>query len=167
MKDIYIKFGKPDIKGESLDKDHKDWIEISSWSHLIRQPRSATASTAGGHTAERCEHGEMVFEKDIDVVSPQLFQSCSGGTTFSNVTIEFMRADGDGKRVKYLEIQLQNAIIASVAPSVVGEGLPTETFTLKYAAVQWRYTQQKIGGGQGGSSQGAWSLTKNDKTFAV
>jgi len=167
MKDIYIKFGKPDIKGESLDKDHKDWIEISSWSHLIRQPRSATASTAGGHTAERCEHGEMVFEKDIDVVSPQLFQSCSGGTTFSNVTIEFMRADGDGKRVKYLEIQLQNAIVASVAPSVVGEGLPTETFTLKYAAVQWRYTQQKIGGGQGGSSQGAWSLTKNDKTFAV
>ena len=47
------------------------------------------------------------------------------------------------------------------------EGLPQETLSLKYAAVQWKYTQQKIGGGQGGSSQGAWSLTKNDKTLAV
>lgn len=167
MKDIYIKFSKPDIKGESADKDHKDWIEVSSWSHVIQQPRSATASTAGGHTAERCEHGEMVFVKDIDVVSPQLYQQCSGGTTFDTVIVEFMRADGDGKRVKYLELQLKNVIISSVSPSVAGEGLPQETFSLKYAAVQWKYTQQKVGGGQGGTSQGAWSLTKNDKTFAV
>ncbi|MEJ2674603.1 MAG: type VI secretion system tube protein Hcp [Acidihalobacter sp.] len=150
MKDIYIKFSGPDIKGESADKDHTSWIEASSWAHNIAQPKSATASTAGGFTAERCEH-----------------QACSGGTTFGDVQIDFMRADGDGKRVKYLEIQLKNAIVANVAPSVRDEGLPTETFALKYAAVQWRYTQQKVGGGQGGSSQGAWSLTKNDKTFSA
>lgn len=167
MKDIYIKFSKPDIKGESADKDHKDWIEVSSWRHVIRQPKSATASTAGGHTAERCEHDEMVFVKDIDVVSPQLYQQCSGGTTFDTVMVEFLRADGDGKRVKYLELTLKNVIVSSIAPSVEGEGLPQETLSLKYAAVQWKYTQQKIGGGQGGSSQGAWSLTKNDKTLAV
>jgi type VI secretion system secreted protein Hcp len=33
--------------------------------------------------------------------------------------------------------------------------------------VQWKYTQQKIGGNQSGNAQGAWSLTKNDKTYAV
>jgi type VI secretion system secreted protein Hcp len=68
--------------------------------------------------------------------------------------------------VKYLDIQLKDAIISDVAPSVEAEGIPTETLSLKYAAIQWQYTQQKIGGGAGGSSQGAWSLTKNDKTFA-
>ena len=47
MKDIYVKFGNPAIKGESQDKDHKDWIEVLSWEHNIKQPRSATASTAG------------------------------------------------------------------------------------------------------------------------
>jgi len=167
MKDIYIKFGNPAIKGESQDKDHAHWIEASSWTHHITQPKSATASTSGGFTAERCEHGDMVFTKDIDVVSPQLFQACSGGTTFDEVTVDFMRADGEGKRVKYLEILLKNVIVSSVSPAVQNEGLPTETFALKYAAVQWRYTQQKIGGGQGGSSQGAWSLTKNDKTYSV
>ena len=69
MKDIYIKFGNPAIKGESQDKDHAHWIEASSWTHHIAQPKSATASTSGGFTAERCEHGDMVFTKDIDVGS--------------------------------------------------------------------------------------------------
>jgi type VI secretion system secreted protein Hcp len=167
MKDIYVKFTTPNLTGESQDKDHTNWVEVSSWSHLIKQPKSATASTSGGHTAERCEHSEMVFVKDMDVVSPMLYQNCSGGNTFSNVTIQFMRADGDGNRVMYLEIQLMNAIIASISPSVQGEGLPTETFSLKYGAVQWKYTQQKLAGGTGGTSQGAWSLTKNDKTFSA
>src|SRR5699024_7656141 len=141
--------------------------EVHSWVHSMLQPKSATASTAGGFTSERCEHGDMVFSKDIDVVSPQLFQACSSGQTFKEVPIDFLRADGDGRRVKYLERHLKNAIVASVNPTVEGEGLPTETFALKYAAVQWRYTQQKVDGGQGGTSQGAWSLTRNDKVYAA
>ncbi len=167
MKDIYIKFGSPAIKGESQDRDHADWIEAGSWSHKIIQPRSAVASTAGGLTSERTEHGEMVFVKDMDVVSPLLYQHASGGTTFDEVTIDFLRADGEGNRVKYLEIKLKYVIIASIAPSVVSEGLPTEIFSLKYAAVQWTYTQQKVGGNQAGVAQGAWSLTKNDKTYSA
>lgn len=167
MKDIYLKFGSPAIKGESSDKDHKDWIEISSWNHSITQPRSATSGTAGGATAERCEHGDMTFSKDIDAVSPLLYQHASGGTTFDEVTVDFMRADGEGNRVKYLEIKMKYVIVSSVTPSVVGEGLPTEQFSLKYAAIQWKYTQQQVSGGAGGNVQGAWSLTKNDKTYAV
>ncbi|RDU95043.1 Hcp family type VI secretion system effector [Trinickia dinghuensis] len=167
MLNIFLKFGTPAIKGESADKDHKDWLEVTSWNHSIVQPRSATASTAGGGTSERCEHGDMMFTKEIDVVSPLLYQHASGGTTFDEVTVDFMRSDGEGNRVKYLEIKMKYVIISSVTPSVVGEGLPTEQFSLKYAAVQWKYTQQKVGGGQGGNAQGAWSLTKNDKTYAV
>ncbi|MDR0587455.1 MAG: type VI secretion system tube protein Hcp, partial [Burkholderiales bacterium] len=53
MKDIYLKFDNPTIKGESQDKDHADWIEVGSWTAAMKQPRSVTASTAGGHTSER------------------------------------------------------------------------------------------------------------------
>ncbi|WP_323121985.1 Hcp family type VI secretion system effector [Burkholderia alba] len=167
MLDIYLKFGSPAIQGESQDKDHANWVEVKSWDHSIVQPRSATSSTSGGHTSERCEHGDMVFTKEIDKVSPLLYQHASGGTTFDEVTIDFMRSDGEGQRVKYLEIKLKYVIISSVTPSVQKEGLPVEQFSLKYAAVQWKQTQQKIGGNQGGNTQGAWSLTKNDKTYAV
>ena len=40
MKDIYVKFGNPALKGESQDKDHPDWIEVGSWRHEIIQPLS-------------------------------------------------------------------------------------------------------------------------------
>lgn len=172
MKDIYIKFGNPlngkKIEGESRDNEHKKpWFEVSSWEHMIRQPKSATASTAGGHTAERCEHGEMVFTKDLDLTSPQLWEACSAGTLYDDVEIEFMRANGTQGRVKYLTIKLKKAIVASVKPSVVGEGLPTETFTLKYAAVQWEYTQQTMDGKTAKGSPAMWSLATNKPEFAA
>jgi type VI secretion system secreted protein Hcp len=167
MKSIYLKLSGPDLKGESADKDHDQWIEITSWSHSISQPKSGSASTSGGHTAERTEHGDMALVKDLDSSSPLLYQAVSGGTTFQTAQIEFFRDAGDGKRVKYLDIQLKNVLIARIVPTIDGTALPSETLCLKYAAVQWKYQKQNIDGGQGGVTQGAWSLTKNDKTFSV
>lgn len=170
MKDIYIKFGNPlngkKIEGESRDKDHKKpWFEVASWQHMIRQPKSATASTAGGHTAERCEHGEMIFTKDLDSISPQLWEACSAGTLYEDVEIHFMRANGTQGRVQYLTIKLKKAIISSVLPEVVGEGLPTETFSLKYAAVQWEYVQQTMDGKTAKGTPAMWSLATNKPVF--
>jgi type VI secretion system secreted protein Hcp len=172
MKDIYVKFGNAlngtRIVGESRDADHPSsagWFEVSSWQHMIRQPKSATASTAGGHTSERCEHGDMVFTKDLDSISPLLWQACSAGTLYDDVTIDFMRANGaTGKRVKYLEIILKKVIISSVTPSVEGEGLPLETMGLKYAAVTWKYTQQTMDGKNKAPSEAKWSLATNTPT---
>jgi type VI secretion system secreted protein Hcp len=169
MKDIYVKFeggSNNKIGGESRDKDHpasSDWLEVHSWTHSIRQPKSATASTSGGHTAERCEHAEMVFTKDIDATSPKIWQACSAGQTYDKVTIDFMRADAQGsdKRVKYLQIILKHVVIGSVSPTVEGEGLPTEAFTLKYATVDWAYIRQDIKGGQLGTTAASWNLAQN------
>jgi len=168
MKFIFVKFegGDTKIAGESRDDKHKDWLEVESWSHNILQPRSASASTAGGHTAERCEHGDMTFIKDIDSTSPSLWLSCSQGDTFKKVSIEFYRSSGK-ESIKYLEIVLNNAIVSSVSPSVMGEGLPTETFSLKYASVKWTYTIQGIDGKKGASNPQMWSLSKNKATEAV
>jgi type VI secretion system secreted protein Hcp len=171
MKDIYVKFGNPlngkKIEGESRDPDHlRPWFEVSSWQHLIRQPKSATASTAGGHTAERCEHGDMLFSKDLDMMSPQLWEACSAGTLYEDVVIEFMRANGTSGRVKYLKIELKKVIIASVTPNVVGEGLPTEMFGLKYAAVKWEYVKQTLDGKSTPGTAAMWNLATNKPDYA-
>lgn len=165
MKDIYVKF-TPDVKGESRDGSFKGQLEVTSWQHLIRQPKSATASTAGGHTAERCEHGEMIFTKDIDSTSPVLWEHCSAGKTFDEVEINFMRASGDN-RINYLQIRLKHVLISSVTPSVVSEGLPTEAFGLKYAAVKWIYTQQGIDGKVQPKVEKNWSLSQNKNTYTT
>ena len=45
--DVYLQIDG--IKGESQDDRHKDWIECTSVNWGVSQPRSATASTGGGH----------------------------------------------------------------------------------------------------------------------
>lgn len=177
-KDIYVEFKGSDLKGDSRDTKHKDTVEVYSWSHVVRQPKSSTSSTAGGHTAERCEHGEMVFTKDIDGSTPKLLQACSAGTVINDVIIYFYRAHGGKNNVgspsnsqnrhQYLKIELKNVIVASVAPTVSGEGIPAETFTLKYSAVRWTYDELNIAGDKSGKVNitGAWDLAKNVPNFS-
>ena len=64
------------------------------------QKKSATASTAGGQTAERCELSDISFSKIADASSPLLLQSCAGGKTIPKTKFEFLRADGQGERIR-------------------------------------------------------------------
>jgi type VI secretion system secreted protein Hcp len=157
--DVYLQIDG--IKGESADDRHRDWIECQTVQWDVAQPKSATASTGGGHTAERCEHSDIVFSKLADLSSPILLQTCSQGKTIPRAKFEFMRADGQGERVKYYEIELENVLIGSVSPAV-GEGdILGESVGLKFSKVKWRYTQQKITGGAGGNTSGGWDLATN------
>ena len=45
--DVYLQIDG--IKGESQDSGHQGWIELTSAVWGVIQPRSATASTGGGH----------------------------------------------------------------------------------------------------------------------
>jgi type VI secretion system secreted protein Hcp len=167
MKSIYLSFSGPDLKGESMDREHSQWIEVSSLRHHLIQPSSPSASTAGGHAVGRTEHGDIALVKELDSSSPLLYQALSGGTTFQSAQMDCYRDAGDGKRVKYLEIQLKHVLISQIAFSLGDGALPIETLALRYAAIQWKYQKQNIDGSQGGVTLGAWSLTKNDRTFNV
>jgi type VI secretion system secreted protein Hcp len=157
--DVYLQIDG--IKGESSDDKHKDWIECKSVTWGVKQPKSATASTGGGHTAERCEHQEVTIEKMADLASPILMQTCSAGKTIPKARLEFMRADGDGARIKYYEIELENVLIGNVNPEVAEGGIMHETVGLKFSKAKWKYTQQKITGGAGGNTAGGWDLAAN------
>jgi type VI secretion system secreted protein Hcp len=156
--DAYLRFDG--IKGESQDHAHKEWIEISGVRWAIQQPKSATASTAGGHTAERAELSEVSFEKLCDLSSPILMQTCAMGKTIPKATLEFMRADGDGNPIKYFEIELDNVLIGMISP-ILGVGILQESIGLKFSQVRWRYTQQRIAGSSAGNTAGGWNLATN------
>lgn len=157
--DVYLQIDG--IKGESQDDKHKDWIECSSVNWGIVQPRSATASTGGGHTAERAELQEITFSKMADLSSPILMQTCAAGKTIPKAKLEFMRADGNGSPIKYFEIELENVLIGGIHPGIESGSFLGEHVSLKFSKVKWRYTQQKIGGGTGGSTIGGWDLAAN------
>jgi type VI secretion system secreted protein Hcp len=149
------------IKGESTDSKHNAWIECTSINWSITQPKSATASTAGGHTAERAELSEITLTKLIDLASPMLAQLCACGKTIPKARLEMLRADGAGEPIKYFEVELENVLIAHIAPSFGGADFPGESLGLKFSKVRWKYTQQKIGGGSNGNTAGGWDLSTN------
>jgi type VI secretion system secreted protein Hcp len=157
--DVYLQIDG--IKGESQDDKHKDWIECTKVNWGVSQPRSATASTGGGHTAERCEHQEIAFTKLADLASPILLQTCSAGKTIPKAKLEFMRADGQGERIKYFEIELENVLIGGIKPSVAEGSIIQEDVGLKFSKIKWKYTQQKVTGGAGGNTSGGWDLAAN------
>ena len=148
------------IKGESTDSKHQGWIECTMVHWEIKQPKSATASTGGGHTAERAELTEINISKLIDLASPMLAQLCACGKTIPKAKLEMLRADGNGEPIKYFEVELENVLIGHLAPSFTGD-FPTETLSLKFSKVRWKYTQQKIAGGSAGNTAGGWDLATN------
>ena len=157
--DVYLQIDG--IKGESQDDKHKDWIECETVHWGIHQPKSATSSTGGGHTAERAELEEIAFSKAADLASPILMQHCAMGKTIPKAKFEFMRADGNGQAIKYFEIELENVLIGGISPGIAAGTLLSEHVSLKFSKVKWKYTQQKIGGGTGGSTIGGWDLAAN------
>lgn len=150
------------IKGESADFTHQGWIEVTGISWAVHQPRSATSSTGGGHSAERAELSEIAFSKLTDLSTPILLQTCAMGRTIPKAKIELFRADGEGTRVKYFEIELENVLIGLVKPHLGGtDFFLSENVNLKYSKIKWRYTQQKAGGGSLGSTVGGWDTATN------
>jgi len=153
------------IPGESTDHKHKDWVEILSFNHALNQPASATASSAGGGSAERCNHADFSISKLVDRASPKLYEYCCTGKHIKDVTLELCRAGGD--KMRYLEVKMEEVIISSVSPTGSSGGeFPSEAVSFNYGKIKWVYTQQKRADGSGGGNvSGGWDLTAN-KVYA-
>ena len=150
------------IKGESSDKDHKEWMEILSFNWGVSQMASGTASSAGGGSTQRADFQDLSIVKELDSSSPLLNKACWGGTHIKTVLLELNRAAGD-KRQKYMEYKMENVIISSVSIGGGGGGLPTESLTFNYGKITTTYTKQaREGGGGAGEVPAGWNLQEND-----
>lgn len=84
--DVYLQL--EGIRGESADTVYTGWIECISAQWGVSQPKSATSSTAGGHSAERCDIRSISLTKLADLASLLLMQHCAAGRTIPNAKIE-------------------------------------------------------------------------------
>jgi type VI secretion system secreted protein Hcp len=59
------------------------------------------------------------------------------------------------------EIDLENVLVGEIHPAIESGFFLAENVSLKFSKVKWKYTQQKIAGGVGGSTVGGWDLAAN------
>lgn len=138
--EIFLHLG--DIKGESTDSTHKDWIEVLSYSHGAAAPAASEAQQSRSSGP-----GEIVITKPIDISSPKLYELCSSGKHIPKVTLDVMRARGE----KPESAEMSEVVISKISPGVSAHDktaggkseFPTESVSLNYGTIKWTYTQQK------------------------
>ena len=142
-----------DIKGESTDANHKDWIEVTSY----RQPITRTASGAGRSGGAV---SEITITKRVDAASPKLYEAIHSGTHLKEAVIELVHAGG---KTPFLVIKLTDVVISSALDDAETAGaaqFPMETISLNYTKIQWTYTRQKPDGTAAGTVAAGWDVAQ-------
>jgi type VI secretion system secreted protein Hcp len=138
--DIFIKIG--DIKGESMDKAHKDEIDVLNWSWGM----------------------DLSLTKYVDKASPNLMMHCASGKHIDKVTLTVRKAGGESQ-VEYMIINLEEVLVTSLSTGGSGsDDRLTENVTLNFAQVMVDYQPQKADGTKdGGAIKFGWNIRSNTK----
>jgi type VI secretion system secreted protein Hcp len=121
------------IKGESMDTNHTDWIEIVSFSFGASNPTSVGSAT-GGAGAGKVKFNEFTIRKTTDLASPLLFRAATTGQHFKKVTLEARKAGGDPNT--YLVYVLQDVVVTKAESAGGGGDHPTESVTFNFASMR-------------------------------
>ena len=131
----YLKIG--DIKGESTDRRHKEWIEILSISQGLEQQQLATGATRRrGSVVLK----DLIITKKLDKATPKLMELCAKGQVVPELVLDIVT---NGK-VNY-KITLGNARISSINTSSICD--PDcelkDDVSISYSQITWEFWDNK------------------------
>ena len=147
----------PDIKGESAEQNHKDWVYVESVSLPIFRSIQGGATGVGRSNGET-SLGDICVVKTWDSSSPKLAAACANGKFLDEVLIHMCSTINE-KNVTNLEIKLKDVIISGY--SFHGSGsqdpVPSEEITLNYTEIEWTYKKFDTKGKEAGNFPAKYS----------
>lgn len=143
------------IPGESKDKQHKDQIDVQSWSWGASNSASVAAGGAG---VGKVQFQPFVFTHHFDKASPKLLLACAKGLHIAQAVLREVKPSGAPSQ--YLTITMNDVLITSVATSDAGQG-PEEMVAMQAAKVQLEYRPQKPDGSLDGPVTMGWDVKQN------
>jgi len=151
----YLKMG--DIKGETAEKSHPDWIEVLSFSHSMENVVST--SSGGSRTAGKAFLNDFAITKTLDKSSPKIAEALTTGKAIPKVELELTNGAG----VIYLKYELVNVIISSYSMSGVGDSSdrPMESISLNYQKIKMTYSEMDSSSQKKGDIEFGWDVTAN------
>ena len=146
---IYLKLG--DIKGESTDRDHRDWIMITGFDQGLSYSGSMSGGGAG---AGKVKFSEIKLSRKLDKSTPLLMVKAANGAHFSEAILEM--TGGDGK-VFYI-LKLTDVVLTSIKTSTECEPscITNEKIELGFSGINWEYIDKN-----GVSTKGGWDVRIN------
>ena len=131
------------IQGESLDKNHKDEIEIDSYSWGLAN--AGSFGSGGGGGAGKASFQDFHFTTKLNRSSPLLMKACATGQHIKEATLTVRKAGSGG--FEFLKIKLNDILVSSLQPGGAGgDGdLPADQFSLNFVRIDFLYTVQRTG----------------------
>lgn len=134
----FIKIG--DIKGESTERNHKDWIDIESFNQSIQKQIATATGTARRRAAPIFTN--VVFTKRLDRATPKLMESCAIGKQYPKVEMEMTADNERGQNQIFYKVTLENVIISGVNSSATctPNCEVMEEVALSFTKISWEHS---------------------------
>ncbi len=164
------------IEGQSMNKDHKNWIDVTSFTC------GANQETKKGNAMQNSGEGTMaplVFTHGLDKATPKLVQACMEGDPFDSAEFHVCAMVG-GKRVKIYSAEFHDVTVVETKLTTVAKGQnvanddraslytasqsenkalePVEIVSLAANEIEWNFTSFGPDGAALGSTPGSWKI---------
>lgn len=138
-----------DIPGDATEKNHEKWIVLESISWNVERSVDMTdlGSTQRGHA--NSNFGKVEVTSQLGMASNKLMVSVANGTVRKEIILHMTRSGESASSglQAYSVWKLKDVIVDSYAVSASAEGIPEETWSMAYTAIEHEYksTDQKSG----------------------
>lgn len=145
------------IEGEAEHKDHKNEIELESWSWGVS---NASNIAGGGSGKGKAEPGDFSFTHKVDKASPNLAKFCVTGKHVAEATLSCAKS-GEGQK-EFLKIVFKEVKIISVQAMGSAGGDLMESVSFSYGDVEQTYKSQNDKGAMAGDVKFGWNVKTTD-----
>ena len=149
------------IPGEATDVNHKDEIDVESWSWGLSQ--SGSTGSGGGGGAGKASFQDFHFVSRISKASPKLFLACASGSHIKMATLSGVRGAGKVKGNEFLTFKLRDVLVTSVQQGDSEAAAPVDQFSLNFTKVEFSYIPQSAKGTPEPPVTGSWDLKQSKK----
>jgi type VI protein secretion system component Hcp len=146
-----------DIKGESTDKNHKDWIDINSFSWGISN--TGSVGSGGGGSAGKAIISPLSWTQDLDASVSHMYLGVASGTHYPKATLDVQQV-GTKLSDVYFQMVFEDVMLSSLNINGAGDH-PSASGSLVYSKLTMTYRPQKADGSLGAPIVGGWDLKKN------
>jgi type VI secretion system secreted protein Hcp len=154
--DIFLKL--TDVKGEAMDRAHKDEIDVLAWSWGASQ--SGTTHAGGGGGSGKASFQDLSITKYVDASSNSLLRCVATGDHIKEALLTVRKA---GKKpLEYIKLLMKECLITSLSTGGSGgEDRLTENITINFAKFEYTYVTQKTDGSAGTNMPFNFSIEEN------
>ena len=148
------------VDGESTHAEHRNEIDVQSWSLGVTQ--SGSSGGSGGGTG-KASFRDFHFVSGISKASPALFLACASGSHISSATLTGVRGAGRGKSAEFLTIVMSDLIVSSFSPGDSEDGQPVQAVDLSFNKIEWTAHPTSSSGGPQPPVTVGWDIKLNQK----